>query len=165
MPSIGESLLDEFDAEMASTRRILERVPDGQGDWKPHDKSTTLARLATHVAELPFWTVNSLANDHVDIAGFKPTDIASAADRVALFDENVRQGRAALAAAADEDFAKPWELRYGAKAMIKQSRGKTYRVFTMNHLIHHRAQLGVYLRLLGVALPGIYGPTADERPF
>jgi uncharacterized damage-inducible protein DinB len=163
--TIADTMLGEFDEEMASTRRILERVPDGKTDWKPHDKSTPLARLATHLAELPVWAVNSLANDHVDIAGFKPIIIESCAERLKVFDENVVKARLALRAATDEDFGKPWELRMGSKAMLKQTRGKTYRVFTMNHMIHHRAQLGVYLRLLGVPLPGLYGPTADERPF
>lgn len=165
--SMAESMLNEFDEEMATTRRILERVPDGKTDWTPHAKSTPLARLATHIAELPVWTVNSLAADNIDIdpATFKPKIVESAAERLALFDDSVKKARAALLAATDEDFGKPWELRMGGKAMIKQTRGKTYRVFTMNHLIHHRAQLGVYLRLLDVALPGTYGPTADERPF
>lgn len=165
--TIVDGLLNEFDEEMASTRRVLERVPDGKTDWSPHQKSTPLARLATHIAEIPIWAKHSLAVDHIDMdpSTFKQRIVESSAERVALFDENVKIARAALLAATDEDFGKPWELRMRGTPMIKQSRGKTYRVFTMSHLIHHRAQLGVYLRLLGIALPGIYGPTADERPF
>jgi uncharacterized damage-inducible protein DinB len=164
--SIAQSLLNEFDEEMASTRKILERVPDGNTDWKPHEKSMSLGRLATHVAQLPFWAVNSLAVDHIDVnPAQKPVILEKRSEIMALFDENLNKARAALTAATDEDFGRPWSLKVAGKVIFTQTRSKTYRVFTMNHMIHHRAQLGVYLRLLGVPLPGLYGPTADERPF
>jgi uncharacterized damage-inducible protein DinB len=163
---ISDSLLPEFDQEMGGTRRVLERVPDGKSDWKPHEKSMSLGRLATHVAEIPFWTLNSLTKDGMDIdpKTFKPVILDSAAERLALFDANLAKGRAALAKASDADFARPWTLRMMGKEMFTGTRGTTYRQFCVSHMIHHRAQLGVYLRLLGVPIPGLYGPTADERP-
>jgi uncharacterized damage-inducible protein DinB len=162
--STGGSLLAEFDAEMAATRRLLERVPEDKGDWRPHEKSMPLGRLSTHLAELPIWAVNSLQAESVDIANFTPVILASTAEKLALFDKNASIARAALAGAADEDFGKPWSLMRGGKVMFTTTRGATFRTFTMNHMIHHRAQLGVYLRLLDIPLPGTYGPTADERP-
>jgi uncharacterized damage-inducible protein DinB len=159
-------LLQEFDQEMASTRKVLERVPDGKTDWKPHEKSMSLGRLATHVAQLPFWAVNSITVDHINIdPTSKPQVLEKTSEMLALFDENLAKARAALLGASEADFARPWSLKVAGTVIFTQTRSKTYRVFTMNHLIHHRAQLGVYLRLLGVALPSLYGPTADERPF
>jgi uncharacterized damage-inducible protein DinB len=163
--SIAQSLLPEFDQEMAATRRVLARVPEGKSDWQPHPKSMALGRLATHVAEIPDWTVNSLTVDGIDFdpATFKPTILASPAAILALFDANVVKGRAALAAAADEDFAKPWSLKMAGRVMLTGTRGAMYRQFSVSHMIHHRAQLGVYLRLLDIPVPGVYGPTADDR--
>ena len=162
--TIAQTMIDEFDAEMAATRKLIERVPDGKNDWRPHEKSMTLGRLSTHLAELPLWAVNSLQSDGVDVAGFTPVTLETTADKVALFDKNRAIARAALAQAADEDFGKPWSLKAGGKVFFTTTRGATFRTYTMNHMIHHRAQLGVYLRLLNVPLPGTYGPTADERP-
>ena len=162
--SISLSLLPEFDAEMSATRRLLERVPDGRNDWRPHEKSMPLGRLATHLAELPIWGVNSLQAEGVDIGNFTPVVLATTVERLALFDKNASIARAALSGAADEDFAKPWSLLRGGKVMFTTTRGSTFRTFTLSHMIHHRAQLGVYLRLLDIPLPGTYGPTADERP-
>jgi uncharacterized damage-inducible protein DinB len=161
---IADSLLPEFDQEMRGTRRVLERVPDGRMDWKPHEKSMALGRLATHVAELPFWTVNSLTKDGIEIdpKTFKPVILGTAAEILALFDTNLAKGRDVLVKASDADFERPWSLRMMGKQMFAGTRGTTYRQFCMSHMIHHRAQLGVYLRLLGVPLPFLYGPTADE---
>jgi uncharacterized damage-inducible protein DinB len=162
---IADSLLPEFDQEMRGTRRVLERVPDGKMDWKPHEKSMALGRLATHVAELPQWAVNSLTRDGIDIdpKTFKPVILDQTAEILALFDTNLAKGRDVLAKASDADFERPWSLRMMGKQMFTGTRGWTYRQFCMSHMVHHRAQLGVYLRLLGVPIPGLYGPTADEQ--
>ena len=163
--SIAESLLPEFDEEMAATRRVLERVPDGRIDWTPHEKSMPLGRLASHVAEIPDWGANAVGQEGLsfDPATFVPRNLKTTAENLALFDGAVKAARAALAAAPDADFAKPWSLKMGDKVMFTHTRGAVYRRFCISHMVHHRAQLGVYLRLLGVALPGIYGPTADEK--
>ncbi|MFI5279696.1 MAG: DinB family protein [Gemmatimonadales bacterium] len=163
---IADSLLPEFDQEMKGTRRVLERVPDGKPDWKPHDKSMALGRLATHLAEIPQWTVNSLTKDGLDFdpKTYKSVILDKTADILALFDANRAKGREALANAPDADFALPWSLRMMGKEMFAGTRGSTYRQFCVSHMIHHRAQLGVYLRLLGVPVPGVYGPTADDQP-
>lgn len=164
--SIAQSLLPEFDQEMKGTRRVLERVPDGKMDWKPHEKSMALGRLATHLAEIPQWTVNSLTKDGLDFdpKTFKPVILGTTAEILALFDANTAKSRDVLARTSDTDFAMPWSLRMTGKEMFAGTRGTTYRQFCMSHMIHHRAQLGVYLRLLGVPVPGVYGPTADDKP-
>jgi uncharacterized damage-inducible protein DinB len=162
--SIAESLLQEFDEEMSATRRVLERVPAGKSTWRPHPKSAPLGRLATHVAELPGWAKNSLMLDELNIQlPFVPTLLETAGEMVSLFDRNVLEGRAAIAAAPDPVFQEPWTLKMGGKPLFTISKFMVYRRMFLNHLVHHRAQLGVFLRLNDVALPGIYGPTADER--
>jgi uncharacterized damage-inducible protein DinB len=163
---ITDTLLPEFDQEMKGTRRVLERVPDGRMDWKPHEKSMALGRLATHLAEIPQWTVNSLTKDGLDFdpKTFKPVILGTTAEILALFDANLAKSRDVLARTSDTDFALPWSLRMMGKEMFAGTRGTTYRTFCLSHMIHHRAQLGVYLRLLGVPVPGLYGPTADDQP-
>ncbi len=162
------SLLD-FDHETATTRRLLERVPDGKPDWRPHPKSMPLGRLATHVAELPVWVVNTFTKDLLDVApdGKRPTSfpvLPTTAAMLEAFDSVVAEARAALAAAPDEAFTKPWTLRWGGKAIWTKPKHEVFRVWAMHHLVHHRAQLGVYLRLLDIPVPGSYGPSADEQP-
>ena len=164
--TIAQSLLAEFDTEMANTRRVLERVPDGKTDWRPHEKSMPLGRLATHVAEFGAWATNTIAKDGLEFGpDFKPTILKTTAEIVALFDQNVREARAVLAAAPDAEFVKTWTLKFSGRVVFAMPKLAVYRRTVMNHMIHHRAQLGVYLRLLGVALPGLYGPTADEQAF
>jgi uncharacterized damage-inducible protein DinB len=165
--SIASLLLPEFDAEMLSTRRLLERVPEGKSDWKPHAKSMALGRLATHVTEIPGWLVFTFEKDALDIAPpgappFKPQILTGTAALLAQFDANVAKGRAALAAAPDEVFTRPWTFQMGGKDLWTKPKFDVYRSFSLNHLVHHRSQLGVYLRLLDIPIPGMYGPSADE---
>ena len=164
---IADLLLPEFDQEMATTRRLVERVPDGRSDWKPHSKSMALGRLATHVTELPGWVVFIFEKDELDIAPpgappFAPQTLTTTAALLEQLDRNAAAGRAALAAAHNDAFEKGWTFLMGAKALWTKPKFLVYREFGVNHLIHHRAQLGVCLRLLDVKIPGTYGPSADE---
>lgn len=166
--SIAESLLPEFDHEMTTTRTLLERVPDGKGDWKPHQKSMTLGRLSNHIATLPAYADATLKQTEMDL---NPTDgpkyqvpeFESAQARLTAFDSAVKSARAVIAATPDSDMAVMWSLKSGGETVMSLPRVAVLRSFMMNHLIHHRGQLSVYLRLLDVPLPSIYGPTADTN--
>lgn len=164
--AINQALLPEFDHEMANTRKTLERVPDDKFDWKPHEKSSTMGGLATHLANLPTWAVHSIALNELDIApGGVPAraePLNSQAEVLATFDKNVAAAREAIAGATDEQLFGPWTLLANGKTILTLPKVAVLRSFVMNHLIHHRAQLGVYLRLNDVAVPSIYGPSADE---
>lgn len=161
--SISESLLPEFDQEMSNTRRALERVPMDKADWKPHPKSMALGRLAIHLAELPGWVITTVNTDELDLGGgYNPSPAANTQELLALFDKNVSQARAALAGAGDELWHKPWTLRVGDHKVFTLPKIAVYRAFTVNHIIHHRGQLTVYLRLNDVPVPSLYGPSADE---
>jgi uncharacterized damage-inducible protein DinB len=169
--ALRDTILPEFDHEMANTRKTLERVPEGKPDFKPHEKSMPLARLAGHVAELPGWAKETVLLDSIDIGSGANMDPASAAlvmkSRQQLleeFDKRAAAGRAAIASASDEQLLKPWTLLHGGKVVFTLPKIAVLRSFVMNHMIHHRAQLGVYLRLNHVAVPSIYGPSADEDP-
>lgn len=167
--SLSALLLPDFDVEMATTRRLLERVPDGRNDWRPHPRSTTLGRLATHVSEMPSWVTNTFQLDELDIfPGGKPPIawpvLPSQAAILEQFDTNAAAARAALAAARDEDFTRPWTLKFGGQSAWTRTKHQVYHVWAIHHLVHHRAQLGVFLRLLDIPIPGSYGPSADERP-
>jgi len=167
---ITKFLLPEFDHEMANTRKTLERVPDNKFSWKPHDKSMSLGGLSTHLANIPSWTAQTFDRDELDIApaGGEPyrlEEAKSTAELLAAFDKNVASARAALEAASDENWGGKWSLLMGGKTIFTLPRTAVMRGFVMNHLIHHRAQLGVYLRLLDVPVPSIYGPSADEGGF
>jgi len=167
---LSEMILPEFDLEMANTRKSLERVPEDKFEWKPHEKSTSLGGLATHLATIPSWTKNTFEQDELDLAptGAPPVRLEPAKSRAALlaaFDKNVADARTALEKASDEDWQGKWSLLHGGKAIFTMPRTAVIRGFVMNHLIHHRAQLGVYLRLLDVPVPSIYGPSADEGGF
>jgi len=160
--SIGADLLPEFDQEMASTRRVLERVPGERGQWKPHPKSFALGHLAQLVSWMPGWIANTLSQTSLNLAtaggySFEQTDTL-----LAGFDKNVRDARAALTASHDADFAVAWSLQHGERVLFTAPRGSVVRNH-ISHLSHHRGQLTVYLRLLDVPVPSIYGPTADER--
>ncbi len=166
--SIAETLLPEFDLEMAMTRKLLERTPEKDGDWKPHEKSMPLGGLAVHVAMLPGWITLTLTANELDLAPpdgskWSQPPFTTTKALVALFDESVTTARATLAATGDAAFAQPWTLKAGAHTIFTLPRTAVLRSFVMNHLIHHRAQLGVYYRLRNVALPQMYGPTADEQ--
>lgn len=163
--SIAQSLLPEFDFEMAAARKVLERVPGDDLGWKPHEKSMTMGRLATHVAEVPGWVISTFTSDSLDLAGdggSRPAPPTDPEGILALFDRLVAAGREALAGASDEDMAKPWSLMMGEQVFFTMPKAEVYRRWVINHLIHHRAQLGVYLRLNDIPVPGIYGPSADE---
>jgi len=166
---LSQLFLTDFDAETATARKVLERVPDGKPDWRPHPKSMTLGRLATHVSELPVWVTNTLTAGELDLApdGKAPSSwpvLPNTAAILAQFDTNRARAREVLAAATDEEFHKPWSLKWGGKVLWTKSKYEVFRVWAMHHLVHHRAQLGVYLRLLDIPIPGSYGPSADDRP-
>jgi len=168
--SMSDMVLGEFDLEMANTRKTIERVPEDKLDWKPHDKSMSLGGLATHLANIPSWTVNTFTQDELDLAspGVPPFRLEQAKSRAALlgaFDKNVAEGRAALLNASKESWGQSWSLLNGGKKIFTLPRAAVMRSFVMSHMIHHRAQLGVYLRLLDVPVPSIYGPSADEGGF
>jgi uncharacterized damage-inducible protein DinB len=167
---ITDWLLPEYDAEMTTTRRLLERVPLDDPQWKPHEKSMPIGYLAFLVASLPGWTTMTLQRTELDIQpppGKKWGDDAprTVAGLLERFDHDVAQGRAALAAATEADFQVPWTLKMGEHELMTQPRWMVYRQSVINHLVHHRAQLGVYLRLRGVPVPSLYGPSADEQSF
>lgn len=160
----GTAWLPEFDAEMASTRRVLERVPAGRFDFKPHEKSFSLEDLASHLANIPSWTAITLKTEELDMGqDFGPRDTSDTEALLAHFDRHVAEGRTALEKATVPDMAVPWTLRVGEQVVFTLPRGVVMRSFVMNHMIHHRAQLTVYLRLLDVPVPGVYGPSADEH--
>jgi len=168
--SFSEMMLPEFDQEMANTRKTLERVPEDKFAWKPHVKSTSLGGLATHLGNIPSWVKNTFAQDELDIAPpgappFRLEEAKSRSELLAAFDKNVADARAALESVSDEKWRGPWSLLNGGNKIFTMPRAAVMRSFVMNHLIHHRAQLGVYLRLLDVPVPSIYGPSADEGGF
>ena len=160
--SISETLLPEFDQEMATTRRLLERVPSDQGQWKPHPKSFSLAHLAQLVSWMPGWITNTLRESKLDLLKVGGYSNESTDTLLAGFDKNVGEARAAIAEAKDPDYGVPWSLTRGEQVLMTMPRGSVVRQH-INHLVHHRGQLTVYLRLLDVPIPSIYGPTADER--
>jgi len=161
--SIAQMILPEFDQEMASTRKMLERVPDGKFQYQPHAKSMTLGRLAAHVAELPSYTTATLSVESMDFTGEeKPFTPVTRQEVLDAFDKYVAEARSMLAAASDEELAKIWTLTFKGQRIFSMPRTAVLRTMVMSHLIHHRAQLGVYLRLCDVEIPGMYGPSADE---
>jgi uncharacterized damage-inducible protein DinB len=163
---LKNAILAEFDVEVANTRKVLERIPMDNLAWKPHDKSTAIGRLATHIATLPAMVVNVYAGDEFDIGAADPARFSYVIDDqaklLATFDENASNARALLAGATPEQLDGAWTFRWGEKVIFSQPRHMVHRMFTMNHMIHHRAQLTVYLRLLDIPVPSLYGPTADE---
>ena len=164
MMNPGQMLLPEFDHEMANTRRMLERVPDGKFGWKPHEKSGALGWLAGHVAMMPLWAKITLTTPGLDLEApfdYKPV-IDTREQLLQVFDEHLKEARTLLAEAEPETFAASWTLRRGETEIFSMPRAAVMRSFVMNHMIHHRAQLSVYLRLLDVPVPGLYGPSADE---
>jgi uncharacterized damage-inducible protein DinB len=162
--TISTAMVREWDHETANTRRMLERVPWEKRDWRPHPKSMTLGRLALHIAQLAGRPAAILNSDGLDVAAPRPqaAEPHSTADLLASFDQGVAASRAALAGADPERLAQPWTLRRGEQIMASMPRAAAIRNMGMNHAVHHRAQLGVYLRLNDVPIPGMYGPSADE---
>lgn len=165
--TIAGSLLPEFDREMAVTRQLLERVPEGKAGWKPHQKSFSLGDLSLHLATLPTWALSTLEQTEFDInppggSGFTPPKYESVAATLKAFDENAKATRAAIAGASDGEMMVSWTFKNAGQTVFSMPRVAVLRSFVMNHLIHHRGQLSVYLRLQDVPLPPIYGPTADS---
>jgi len=166
--ALNETILPEFEHEMVNTRKTLERVPEDRFEWQPHRKSWTMQGLATHLSNLPSWTLHALNEDSIDIAPVdgeppKMTPAKSNKELLATFDKNVSAAREAIAQASDEDLLRPWTLLSGGKSLFTIPKMAVIRNFVMNHTIHHRAQLGVYLRLNDIAVPAVYGPSADEE--
>jgi uncharacterized damage-inducible protein DinB len=166
--SMAQAPLPEFDHEAAVTRTVLERVPEGQAGWRPHPKSMTLGELSMHLASIPAWAYLILREPSFDLAPpgepvHVPPAWQSLAQTLASFDERIAKGRAALAATTDLELAQPWTLLKGGAKVFTAPRGSALRSFVLNHGVHHRAQLGVYLRLLDVPVPAMYGPTADTK--
>ena len=165
-----DTILPEFDMEMDNTRRTLERVPDDKFSWQPHAKSGTLGWIAGHISNLPIWLVMTMKEDSLNLApstGSGPS-MPKPANRKELlenFEKNRAHARAALAAADDAAYAKPWALFMGEQELFREPRAAVLRRMIFNHMIHHRGQLTVYLRLLDVPVPGLYGPSADEQRF
>ena|SRR5579863_7406490 len=163
---ISEMLLPEFDQEMANTRKLLGCVPDDRMDYKPHEKSMSLGRLAGHVAELPGWATMTLNTEGLDIQpGQQPYIGKSRKDLLETFDKNAAEARQRIAIATDKELSQTWTLTFKGKAVFAMPKAGVLRGTVMNHLVHHRAQLGVYLRLNDIAIPGMYGPSADEMKF
>jgi uncharacterized damage-inducible protein DinB len=159
---IAESLLPEFDQEMAATRKVLERVPSENTEWKPHPKSFSIGHLMQLVAGMPSWMRSMLREPGLDLSRSPGYSYEPPAELLAAFDKNVQEARELLKATTDEDLASSWSLMMGDRVLMSMPRGAVIRQH-FNHMVHHRAQLGVYLRLRDVPVPCMYGPTADER--
>jgi len=166
--SLSERLRAELDQEVQASRNLLERLPEGRWDWKPHEKSMTLSRLATHVAEIPGWSKSILKEDEIDfmspeMQSWTPREMQSKEEILAEMAGAAEQCRSHLAETTDEAFDATWTMKAGGQPLMSEQRYLVFRRQVLNHLVHHRGQLGVYLRLLGVPLPMIYGPTADAE--
>ena len=159
---ISASFLSELDMEMPTTRRLLERVPGEKGAWKPHEKSFPLGHLAQLVARMPGWLSFTMRQTVLDVRTGQPYSQESTETLLAEFDRNVKEARETIAECRDGDYMVPWSLKAGERVLFTLPRLAVMRQ-NINHLVHHRGQLTVYLRLLNVPLPSIYGPTADER--
>lgn len=163
--SIAASVLPEFDQEMAKTRAMLERVPETRAEWTPHSKSWTLGELASHIGNLARLGLITMESDELDVgvagSGRSP-EFHSTANLIRTFDDNVRRARAAIESASDSDMMEPWTLRNAGKTVWTLPRAAVLRSFILSHMIHHRGQLSIYLRLNDVAVPPVYGPTADS---
>jgi uncharacterized damage-inducible protein DinB len=166
--NISQSLLPEFDHEMATTRKTIERVPEGKGDYAPHKRSMTLARLAGHICEIPTWAIMTLAQDELDMnpssgPKYEAYVFSSRAGALEKFDADMKKARGILADTTDDQMMRIWTLKNGGQQIMAMPKVSVFRSFVMNHMIHHRAQLGVYLRMNDVPLPSTYGPSADEQ--
>lgn len=163
MPLV-DHLLPEFDHEMATTRKLLERVPEDRLSWKPHDKSFSLGQLAQHVANIPTWGHMTLERPDIDLEAFPPpAPMGSRAAILEFFEKNRADARRSLIGRTDAELMAPWSLKKGDHTMFTMPKATVWRTFVMNHLVHHRGQLSVYLRQQDVPLPSMYGPSADEQ--
>lgn len=164
--AIKDAIVPEFEYEMATTRKLLERIPEQDADWKPHPKSMSLGQLGAHIAQLPMWGLVTMKDTELDMNPpggpvYAVPDYNSTAANLQAFDENVRGAREALAG-SDEDYMVPWTLKDAGNELFTLPRVAVVRTWVLNHVIHHRGQLAVYLRLRDVPVPSIYGPSADE---
>lgn len=165
MGAMVESILNEFREEAPATRRVLERIPQDKLGWKPHPKSRSLGELAMHVANIP-GMAERIAQSGEFAAGSAPPPVANSVEEIrAAFEKNVRSGDEALSKMSEETALESWRLTFKGKEIVKKLRIKALRTNVLNHMYHHRGQLSVYLRLLDVPVPVVYGPTADENPF
>ena len=165
---IKDALLPEFDQEMANTRKVLERCPEDKYGWKPHAKSFSMASRATHLTNMTGWAVDTMTKDSFDISPpgappYKEEPVTTRKELLERFDKNAANARTAIAGATDDQFMAPWSLLAGGQAIFAMPRIACIRSMVMNHIIHHRGQLTVYLRLNDVPVPAIYGPSADEQ--
>jgi|ERR1035437_3919690 uncharacterized damage-inducible protein DinB len=163
--SIAENYLAELKQEAATTRKILKNVPIEKGDWKPHSKNFSLLQLASHVAEIPGYLTMTISTNELDFAksNYKPSIPASSEELLAIFEKNLKTAEDALISCSDEEMQKNWTMRSGDTIFFTSPKVLVLRSFCLNHLVHHRAQLGLYLRLLDVPVPGSYGPSADDK--
>ena len=162
--TIAENLLPEFDQEMANTRKMLERVSEDKLTWKPHEKSMDLGSLASHVAEMAGWMVPAIKQSAFEVpADYRPFVARSRRELLETLDKNVAAAREALSGVTDEHLMQPWSLIMGGQTAFSMPRTAVIRTMLINHMIHHRGQLSVYLRLNNIAVPGMYGPSADEN--
>src|SRR5579875_52621 len=165
--TIAEVLLADFDTEISNTRRTLERVPESLADYKPHEKSMPMGRLAMHCATIPIFGLYIIEDDSMDLAARKRPQVdltfRSTADCLAQLDDAAAKCRKALTSASDEHLQKTWLFKWGDQVISNSSRVQTFRQMCFNHMVHHVAQLGVYLRLNHLAVPALYGPSADEQ--
>jgi uncharacterized damage-inducible protein DinB len=164
--AIIDALLPEFDREMGLTRRALERVPDGHFEWRPHPTSVTLGRLAEHLTEMPQWAMMTMTQDGIEMTTQRPPEYVRPASRDAMlaqFDTYLKAGRPTVIGRTDAEFMAPWTLKASGKEVFTMPKIAVMRNFVLNHMIHHRGQFTVYLRMLGVPVPSIYGPSGDEQ--
>jgi uncharacterized damage-inducible protein DinB len=160
----GAMMLPEFDHEFAQTRRTLERVPLDQADWTPHEKSFSLGALAAHLADIPRWVPMTITQDELEMDGsYEMPMHGQTEELLAYFDEGLAEARALIEGATGDDLMATWSMKQGGKVTLSMPKVAVLRGFIFNHNIHHRAQLGVYFRLLDVPVPSIYGPSADEQ--
>lgn len=158
-----EALLQELTVEAQVTRRFLERVPLHKSEYKPTEKSEPLGRLAVHVAEIVAWWKSVVQEEYLDFRDFTPQECRTTEELLAYFDKLLAEATAALATAREEDLATEWSMTHGEEVLFTLPKTQVLRLFCMNHLVHHRAQLGMYLRLLNVPVPATYGPSADDE--
>jgi len=163
--SMTQAMLQEFDNEAKTTRRVLERVPADKLAWKPHPKSMSLGTLALHVASAPGVIIGWCAEDETNFSGNTPPEARSTDEILSAHDESVKKVKETLPRIGDEGMQKMWTAKAGGQTLMTMPKAALARAIVMNHWVHHRGQLSVYLRLLDVAVPSIYGPSADENPF
>lgn len=162
---LRDAMLGDLDHELRTTRRILERVPDEHLGWRPHEKSMSLAELATHIANVVYWQSVMVERSEFDLASTpRRSPVESTDELMRTFDDNVASLQRGLSGVDDAALGEAWTLLHGGTQLLRQPRGSLLRSMGINHLVHHRGQLTVYLRLLDVPVPGAYGPSADEQP-